>query len=419
MHIVILSLVFPPDGVSTAQIMGDLAVDLKSLGHTVTILTTTPHYNQDLDAEAKQKLTPFWGGLLQKSLYHGIPVYHVLMPRKGSSLAARIPFWMSFHMLSTVAGLSLIRTPDVFLVPSPPLTIGLSAWVLGLLHQAPFIYNVQEIYPDFAINLGAIRNKGLISLLRQMESFVYQKATAITVIAPYMAQQLIHKGVPAHKVKTIPNFVDIDDLHPLPKDNDFSRLHHIHDKFVVSYAGNMGPSQDLESFIEAAKRLESHASIHFLMMGNGMLRNTLKEQIHKLGLANLTFLPHQPYSLVPQIYAASDLCLVPQGPSMTSVAVPSKVYRIMACARPVLATTAPQSDLAEVIRASGGGIVVEAGDPQKLAEAIRNAMQSRDRLEAMGQAGRAHVIQHYSRKNISKQYHDLIVSLMPSKGPTR
>jgi len=406
--ILFLSLVFPPDSVSTAQIMGDLAVDLKRLGHNVEVLTTTPHYNRDLEAESRQPLHKFWGAVLQKSTYQGISVFHVIMPKKGVSIIARILAWINFHILSTIAGVLALHQPDMIIAPSPPLTIGLNAWLLGLFRCAPYIYNVQEIYPDYAIELGVIRNQRIIDVLFWLERFIYNNAKFVTVIAPHMAQQLHKKGVPAEKVKVIPNFVDIEDLHPLPKDNDFSRQHNISDKFVVSYAGNMGPGQDLETFIEAAAILHLYPNIRFMMMGDGMLRDSLIQKVAELKLSNFLFLPYQPYSLMPQIYAASDLCLVAQKSGIASVAVPSKVYRIMACARPVLAATVPASDLSNLIAESGSGIIVEAGAPQSLADAILSASLSAEKLHAMGQAGRNHVVQYYSRQAISLQYNALV-----------
>jgi len=413
--VVFLSLVFPPDNVSTAQIMGELALELKRLGHEVTVLTTSPHYNRDLEAEAKQPLNRYWGRILQKSNFRGITVYHVLMPKKSTNILARLPSLLSFHILSTVAGVFVLSNPAVFIVPSPPLTIGVSAWVLCLLHRSKYIYNVQEIYPDYAISLGAIRNKWLIRMLYKLEAFVYAKASAITVIAPHMAQQLISKGVASGKVRVIPNFADVDDLLPLPKDNPFSRQYDVHDKFLISYAGNMGPAQDLDTFIDCAALLQNHSEIHFMMIGDGMSRDKLRQRVRGLGLTNFTFLEYQPYSLVPQMYAASDLCLVPQSQSVTSVAIPSKVYRIMACARPVLASTVKDSDLATLVNTVKCGLVVEAGSAQLLAETILEASKNPASLVKMGEAGRVHVMEHYSRQAVARQYDDLIEAVT-SKG---
>jgi len=406
-----LSLIFPPDSVSTAQIMGELAVELKKLGHEVTILSTTPHYNRDVEAESKQPLSSFWGKLLYKSKFNGIPVYHIAMPQKSRHLGARFMPFLHFHIWSCIAGMVVFDKPDVIIIPSPPITLGISGWLLGLFHRAQYIYNVQEIYPDCAINLGAIRNRLIIRMLYKLEAFVYKKAAAITVIAPAMARKLLEKRVPSYKIKIIPNFVDINDMYPLPKDNEFSRQYNVHNKFVVSYAGNIGPAQDIETFIECANLLKDNQDIRFMLIGDGMLIDKIKGMARRLKLSNVTFVPYQPYSLVPQIYAASDLCLVPQLSEITSSAIPSKVYRIMACARPVLATTEFKSDLAQLIESAGCGYIVKSGSPESLEKAITEAYRKPALLCSMGRAGREYVIANYTREAISKLYHDLITSL--------
>jgi colanic acid biosynthesis glycosyl transferase WcaI len=317
--------------------MGELANDLESQGHMVTVLTTRPHYNRDSEVESRQPIRNYWGPVLGKSDFRGIPVYHTFMPKKGKNVFFRLLAWGGFHQVSIVAGMTIVPRPDVILAPSPPLTIGVCAWILGKYHHAPFIYNVQEIYPDIAVRLGALRNKWMIRALQYFESFIYRKAKRITVIAPRMRQRILEKGVSPDKLEVIPNFVDIGDFLPLPKDNDFSRQYEIHEKFVVIYAGNMGPAQGLESFIEAAVLLQSEPGIHFMMMGDGILRDSLKKRVEQSRLGKFTFLPQQAYSMIPRIYAASDVCLIPQAVETGCDAVPSKVYRIMACARPVLA----------------------------------------------------------------------------------
>jgi len=392
--------------------MGELAVDLRERGHRVTVLTTLPHYNRDLQAETRQPIHSCWGPLLQKSCYQGIPVYHTVMPRKSKNRLFRVLAWSGFHLISTIAGLTMVPKVDLILAPSPPLTIGITAWILGIVHHAPFIYNVQEIYPDILIRSGAVSNKWLIGLLFLLERFVYKQASRITVIAPRMRERLLEKGVPDRKIEVIPNFVDLEDFAPLPKHNDFSRQYQLLDKFVVSYAGNMGVAQGLEVFIRAAELLRNEPGIHFMMMGDGILRETLKQRVAQLDLPNFTFLPYQSYSLMPQIYATSDVCLVPQVAETGCDAVPSKVYRIMACARPVLACTDLNSDLARLVASAGCGKSVQAGAPQDLARIILDAYHHPAEWRQMGEKGRLHVMDNYARPVITGRYHNLIQMLV-------
>jgi colanic acid biosynthesis glycosyl transferase WcaI len=415
-EILLLSLVFPPDRVSTAQIMGELAVDLGKNGNRVTVISTIPHYNRDVENERDQPLRRKWGNLLYESEYHGITIYHTVMPSKGQNILWRILAWAIFHIISVVAGLTIVPRPSIILAPSPPLTIGLCAWLLGVLYRAPYIYNVQEIYPDIAIRLGAVRSRWIIDLLYRLEKFVYSKASAITVIASRMREQLLEKGVSNDKVHIIPNFVDVSDLVPLPKDNAFSRKYNLYNKFVVSYAGNMGPAQGLEHFIDAAKLLREDAGICFLMMGDGILRESLHKRIERYNLGNFVFLPYQQHSLMGQAYAASDLCLVPQAFETGFEAVPSKVYRIMACARPVLAVTDQNSDLARLVSESSCGASVSPGSVEALAEVIMRAYQNQQEWKKKGISGREHVVCHYARETVTNQYNELIANLVSKSG---
>lgn len=411
MEVLILSLVFPPDNVSTAQIMGDLAVDLQKKGHQVTVITTKPHYNRSIENEKIQPLSKKWWKILESSRYHGITVYHSFMPQKGKSFLFRITAWFFFHFMSMIVGLTIIPRPAIIIAPSPPLTIGLCAWLLSRWYSVPFIYNVQEIYPDIAIRLGAIRNAWLISLLYRLEKFIYSQSSQVTVIASRMRDQILKKGLCRDKVSVIPNFVDVGDLIPLSKDNEFSRMHGVSQKFTVSYAGNMGPAQGLEHFLESARILKDNDKISFMLMGGGVLSESLQNQIERCQLNNVLFLPYQPYSLMNQAYAASDVCLVPQARETGFEAVPSKVYRIMACARPVLAVTDENSDLAQLIRDSSCGALVEPGSAQSLADMILHAYNNQREWQEKGACGRKHVVRHYTRETVTHQYHNLIEDL--------
>jgi colanic acid biosynthesis glycosyl transferase WcaI len=410
-QVLILSQVFPPDAVSTAQIMGDLAVDLMAAGHKVSVLSTVPHYNRDEEAERKQPLENRWGPFLKTSTFCGATVFHTMMPRKSKGVWRRLLAWMGFHVISTLAGVVAIRDVDVIITPSPPLTIGLSAWLLGLFHRCPYVYNVQEIYPDIAIRLGALKNGFAARVLFRLERFVYRHAAKITVIAPNMRENLLAKGTPPEKVEVIPNFVDLNQLSPGPKDNPFSRAHGLADHFVVAYAGNMGPAQGLETLIEAADLLRERGAIKFLFMGNGTLQDALRENIEARGLENVVFLPYQPFSVMPMAYGASDLNVVPLAATTGGDALPSKIYRIMACARPVLAITEKGSDLAVLVESVGCGFCCPPGDATLLAETILAAFRAREGLASLGAAGRTCVERQYSRLAVTGRYEELVRSL--------
>lgn len=414
-HVLMLTLVFPPDSVSTAQIMGDLASDLHHGGHEVSVVTTTPHYNRDAEAESRQPLMTHWGPLVQRSTFDGVPVWHTWMPRKGSSIVLRLAAWTLFHVLSVLVGVAALRKVDVIIAPSPPLTIGVAAWLLSVWHRAPFVYNVQELYPDIAINLGAVRNKWLIRALFALERFVYRRAARVTLIAERMRQRLIEKGVPDSTLAVIPNFVDLDTLRAVDAPNPFTREFGLEGLFVVTYAGNLGPAQGLEDLLDAAALLLDRPDIALVLVGDGSLASSLAARVRADGLTNVRMVPYQPFTRVPEIYGASDLSVVAQAVATGADAVPSKVYRIMACARTVLAVTHPASDVARLVHAADCGFVVPHGDGRAIAEAIRRAADDPRALGAMGAAGRRHVVSEYARSVVTGRYEVLIAQVVQER----
>src|SRR4051812_33812179 len=189
-NVLIVSLVFAPDGVSTAQIMSELAHDLKNMGHNVFVITTQPHYNRDIIAERAQPLSKIWGGALYRSSYNGISVVHTWMPRNAKRRKRRALGWLAFHVLGLAAALGALVGPTVILVPSPLLSAALIGIVVNKIKGGKYVYNVQEMYPDLAVKLGALSNPFLIKILRWLEALVYRQAAAITVISEGMKKRI-------------------------------------------------------------------------------------------------------------------------------------------------------------------------------------------------------------------------------------
>lgn len=392
--------------------MTELAQELDNLGHEVTVLTTTPHYNVEPEARARQPLRPHWGQWLQRSDLDGIPVYHVSIPVKGDRVGARLLDYLRFHAIGTLAGLWAVGKFDIMLVPSPPLTIGVSAWLLRLLHRVPFIYNVQEIYPDVAVSLGVLTDRRAIRFFEALESWIYRRAAHITVISEWFRRRLLAKGVPAEKMSVIPNFVDTDFMQPLSeatrKQNAFAQQHDLADKFVVLYAGNIGLTQGFEMILAAAQQLQHLPDLRFVIVGDGTRRKWLEAELTTQTLTNVILLPYQPRSVVPQIYATGDLCLVPLKRGTAQETFPSKIYTIMAAGRPVVASADPDSELAWVVEHAGCGWSVPPDAVDTLVAAIQHAYGVRDALATKGQAGRAYVVANHSRRAVTAHYDRLI-----------
>ena len=412
-RILLHTLVYAPDGVSTATLLSELAQDLQTAGHDITILTTKPHYNRDEDAEAKQPLYKRLGGLYYISDHQGIRVIHTHMPPKGQGVGNRLRHYVLFHVLSLLLGTLLIGRQDVVIAPSPPLSIGVVAWILARLKGAKFVYNIQELYPALAVQMGIMSPESrMYRLMVHLERFIYHRADKITVICDYFYQQVTKIGLSDHKVLLIPNFVDVHFIHPLPKANFLTDEHKLIDKFVIQYAGNIGMTQSFDTILEVACRLQDESEIHFLIVGDGARRHYVEQQLKAGSFPNITLLPYQPRSHVPYVYASADLCLVPLMTGTAQTTVPSKIYTIMASGRPVLTAVDQDSELVTIVQTAKCGLAVPPDDADALEAGIRHIFAERDKFKAYGGNGRSYVEAHFSRDSVSAQYHQLIQQLV-------
>ncbi len=415
--ILLKTLVFSPDGVSTATLMTELALELKLIGHEVKVLTTTPHYNKDTEVQKDQYLHRRWGGFLYNSDCKGIQVLHARVSQKGSRVMSRIFDYIQFHIISTIAGLKLIREYDVVFAPSPPLTIGLTAWILGIVRRVPFIYNLQEIYPDVAIDLGILKNKCLIDLLKRIECFIYNRSHVIVVISHWFRRRLIAKGISEKKIIVIPNFVDTDFMKPKSRHNAFSRLHGLDNKFVVLYAGNIGLTQNIENVLAVAKKLINLPDLCLLIVGDGTRREWLYDQLSQYKMPNVKLLPYQNRSVIPDMYASSDICLIPLKGGTAHVTFPSKIYTIMAAGRPVIASVDTNSELSWLIKESACGWTVSPDNATELAESITLHYQNQSDLLRKGTLGRQYVVKYHSKQVVVEQYDSLIRNIIKNMQP--
>jgi len=408
MRILLLTLYFAPDIAANAVIMTELAEELAALGHQVTVVTAFPHYAGNVIDHR------YRGRLIQQDEYRSsrvIRTYLYTSPHKQRFLV-RFLNYLSFNVLSTLAGL-FAGQQDVILAPSPPLTIGLSAYIISRVKHIPYVYNVQDIYPDVVVKLGILKNPWGIALSRWLERFVYAHARHITVLSEGFRANLLRKGVPLHKLTIIPNFVDTDFIRPLPCDNGFRHRFGLNGRFVVLYAGNLGHSQNLEHVLDCAALFQERDDIAFVIVGDGSHKAYLEDWARQKRLGNVQFIPFQPRHDVPDIYAAADVSLVTLRKGIALESVPSKAYTIMASGRPVIAAVDPGSDTWMLVEQAQCGLCVEPEDSQALAAAIRSLYADPTLRERQGRNGREHVVQHYTRQAVARQYHELLTSLVP------
>lgn len=406
-RVLIHSLIFSPDGVSTAYLYNDIALAFKNKGCDVVVVSTTPHFNAIPEQLEKQPL--HWGvpGLYKVSDYHGIKVYHVPQ-KKFKSTALRLLGFVYWHIVSFFLVLS-VKKVNVILSPSPPLTIGqLNLW-LGKLKGCRVVYNVQEIYPDI---LG--KKEGLAyRFLSRMERRIYAKSAAITTIDQVFHDTIVGRFKDPSRLHIIPNFVDTDLYRPGVGHKDLDpSLFPENSKIKLLYAGNIGNFQSWEPLVELA-RLTQDANVEYIVIGDGVKRAYVDESIKKYGLKNLHLLPYQPRELMPQILDYSDVQFIFMNPETDMQGFPSKVYTVMACGKPLLVCSGEGTPIINFLSGIGCAKLVtsralEENVPQ-MVDWVKSI--SKEELEAMGQKGLSEINAKYAKDIVTGQYVQLIESI--------
>ena len=402
-----MSAYFPPDTGSASHLFYELGGELVRRGHRVYTITAMPSYFPT------GQTGRYRGRFYMVEDFDGIRTLRV----KVLSPARHIPVFRALWQFSLAfcfffLGL-FIRRPDIILVYSPPLTLGITAWILSRLKGGAFILNVQDLFPQSVIDLGILKNRILIRFFEAMERFVYRHATTITVHSEGNRDHVVGKGARPEKVRVIPNWIDTDFLKPGAKLNDFSRKFGLDNKFVVSFAGVLGYSQDVDVILEAAHRLRSHPDILFLIVGDGVEKARLVKKAQDLKLDNVRFLPMQPRSVYPQVIQASDVSLATLHDFVRTPVVPSKILSIMAIGRPVVAGMDLSGDAPKLIARARCGITLPPNDVEGLVDAIIKLYHNQELREEMGRNGRRYAEKYLSLSVAVRTYEEMFAELAP------
>jgi glycosyltransferase involved in cell wall biosynthesis len=323
-----------------------------------------------------------------------------------TSYFLRVISFLSFMVTSVVVGAGVSR-PDVVMGTTPPIFQAVSAWTLSALRRRPFLLEVRDLWPEFAIDIGLLKNPALIRAARWLESFLYRRADYLLVNSPAYRDYLVLKGVEPRKITFIPNGVDPEMFDPQQRSEHFRQQYGLKDKFVVTYAGAIGMANDLDVLVKAATLIRHRANIHILIVGDGKERKRLDENVKQLGLENVTFAGALPKSQMAEVLAASDACIaILRNIKMFTTTYPNKVFDYMAAGRPTILVI--DGVIREVVDAAKGGIFVQPGDANLLAGAITNLADDPKQAREMGANARAYVVRHFSRDEHAREFADLI-----------
>jgi glycosyltransferase involved in cell wall biosynthesis len=401
MKITCYSHYFAPEiGAPTARIY-DLAQQWLALGHGVQVVTCFPNHPHGRLYEGYQS---------QPYLYEkldGIDVHRswtYITPNKG--IAKKTLGHISYLPSALVLSEPRLRQSDVLIGTSPTFFAPLAAAVAGAARRIPYVMEVRDLWPAIFVELGVVRNPHLIRALEQLEMLLYRRASRVVTVTEAFRQNIVGRGLPDWKVVTIPNGADVDYWQPETGATLRARLG-LDDRFVVLYIGAHGISHALAKLLDSIAELRDQPEIQFVFVGEGAEKDALVQRAQQLGLPNVQFLESVPKAAVREFYAMSDVCLVPlRDIPLFDTFIPSKMFEIMAMARPMVASV--RGEAADILRRSGAAIVVPPEDSRAITAAIRHLAAHRGEARALGERGRAFVVDHYSRRALATRYLDVL-----------
>lgn len=404
LRVLLLTAYFPPEIGSASHLFHDIGLELVKRGNEVEVITGVPSYHVKGQSRNRK--------LMYTEDLDGMKVRRVRVPQFARDTPMGRAFWQIASAMGF--GLAAIRAgrPDVTLAYSPPLTLGLTTRIVQKVTGAPFVLNVQDLFPQSAIDLGVLRQPLLIRIARWLERFVYARAGALTFHSRGNLEHAVGVGAERSKCQVVENCVEIG---PQPGRDDAARAKSelgLSDHFILSFAGVMGYSQDLDVILEAAKILEEDDGITFLLVGDGVEKDRLVSKADEMDLPNVVWMPMQPRNRYPRILSASDVCLVTLEAEVKTPVVPSKIISAMAAGRPVIAALDPHGDAAALIREVGCGLSIPPEDPVALADAIAFLRTESEIREKMGREGRRYAEEYCSPASVADQYEKIFTQLV-------
>lgn len=399
MNIKIHTMYYLPEFGSSSILMSELAAYLYLKGYRVEIITTMPRKVTD---------NKYRGRVF--SIEH-TPAFDIkrFWVSSASGPLGRLIAWTIYGIFSA-GNVLFTAKKEISFLRLPPLQLGLSGILAKKLKGSKLIVNVQDIHPDLAIESGILKNRFLIKIAYSFERWVYSYADLIIVISEGFKNNLLKKGVNADKIRVIPNWVDTEFIRPLAKDNYVSEKLSIKGKFVIMYAGTISISSilSLSLLLDVAALLKEYDDILFVIVGEGLKKNSLVEKAKKMKLDNVLFTSFLPYEDIPFLFACADLLLVPIDVNKSELSVPSKLYNCMASGRPVFCLAPRNSEIYSFVKDSGCGVSVEPGDTEKIKDTILELKESPDYRSKMGESGRNYVCENFSKDRILRIYEDTL-----------
>ena len=391
-RLLVLNQYYAPGYEATAQLLAELCEALAE-DHDVTVLTGR------LSADEPQG---------RREVRNGVAVVRVPSTAYDRSrILLRATNYVSYVAQSLRAGLAAPR-PDVVLCMTDPPFVADVALLVARRFGVPLVVISQDVFPEIATQLGRLRNPLVVGLLRALVRLYLRRADRIVAIGETMRSRLEEKGAPRERLRVIPNWVDTTRLSPEPRDNVWARENRLAGRFVVMHSGNVGHAQDLETLVRAATFLRDLDDLDVVIVGSGARHAALLALSERLEADRVRFLPYQAREVLHLSLASADVHVVGLAAGLAGYVVPSRLYGVLAAARPVIAAVEETTETARVVAEAGCGVVVPPGRPELLAEAIRDAHGGRLDLDQMGMRAREYVVAEADRGIAVERYRSLL-----------
>lgn len=392
MHILLVTDAYPPEIRSASQLMQELAEGLRDRGHKITVVTSYPKYN--LTEELKGKVFD------ELSVEGGINVIRIkTLPHHKVNFIVRGISQISMpYLFMSRINKYLNDYIDVVIVYSPPLPLAQVGEAVKRRYGAKFILNVQDIFPQNAIDLGILKNTVLIKFFEALEKRAYKTADRIVVHSEGNADFICKKnGATAGKISVLHNWIDSRKHASIARTNYFRKKYGLENKFIVLFAGVIGPSQGLDFVIDVAERIKEHEDICFLVVGDGMEKARLVSMMKQRRLQNVRFEPFVSKEDYPKLVKDADVGLVSLTAKNKTPVVPGKILGYMAASIPVIAFLNKESDGHRIIKDAQCGFSIVPDDPDLGSEIVLQIYNDRNRLKRYGENGFKYVRNNFEK----------------------
>lgn len=402
MHLVFFNRSFYPDLEATGQYLTELAEDLISYGHEVTVVCGRS-LHKDLDEQY----------LIKRERYKSINIIRVsgtTLPKRF--LLFRIINLSIYFLLAFLSGFLIRKNPDIVIAQTDPPVMGLIGIFFSKWYRSKFIYSCKDLYPDVGIVTGRLTNPILNWLLEKINFLSFTMADLVIVLGEDMKKRVCGKGVKESKIEIVHDWADTSTIYPVKREENIFRNENDFDKyFTVMYSGNIGLTQGLDKIIEVAELLRSNNKIKFILIGEGADKVKLQKKVQDLKLTNVVFFPYQPKESLKYSLGAPDIHIITFIKGLAGAMVPCKIYGILATGTPFIAWIDSESLIYNIARNYKCGIAVTPGNVKSMAHAIKWAMNHKETLADMSKRCRKTAEELFNRKISTKKFNNLVNAL--------